>query len=354
MMKKWYYLLLVVFLTGYACSEPGATQKEDAQASSWDSTGKASLNFYDDAPRVELGMKPILIKGLIQEEIQVDLSTLPTAEVIVKEAYWIEEGDRFKGAYLFEGVSLFEIMNKAIISRPEGDCFDGITDLCVRVIGKTDTVVLTWGEVFYPVDRNDILIAHAVRRIVPSKTQELWELPTTTRLVVGPDLLTERNIEAPHTIEVFSPSCGPDDIMDREATLISDHIRIVLGNDTLAKIQDIPASMASVTYRTVFYGRGKGIHSTTPFTGYPLERLLEPYVQTDASLLKHGLAIVIAADGYRCAFSISELFNRREPGSVLLIPREGDGGRYSLYVPADFFSDRAIKAIKEIRIHPAI
>jgi hypothetical protein len=46
---------------------------------------------------------------------------------------------------------------------------------------------------------------------------------------------------------------------------------------------------------------------------------------------------------------VSELFNRNDNGEFLLCDRgEKDGGRFSVYPGPDFFSDRAVKALKEV------
>lgn len=348
-MKNLLPLFFTVLAFFSACSESPVKTTQSDLFSSWDSTGDQSLNFYDDAPLTTLPVHTILIKGMVEQELSVDLTSLHPYELIVKETFWKTEGDKFKGAYLYLGASLVDILNNArIVSRDE-DCFDGITDLCVRVIGSNDTVVLTWGEIFYPRHRNEIIIAQAVRRIVPSKTRELWALPEQSRLIVGQDLLTERNIEAPHTIEIFRPDCAPGDAVNKELPLLSSNILITLPDGLKDSLVAVKQDIGLQTYRSVFYGRGKGIHSTTPFTGYPIDKVLSQWINLNPGHLKRGLVLVVAADGYRCAFSVAEIFNRQEPSSVLLVPRDGDGGRFTLFNPSDFFSDRAIKAIKEIR-----
>jgi hypothetical protein len=55
-------------------------------------------------------------------------------------------------------------------------------------------------------------------------------------------------------------------------------------------------------------------------------------------------------DGYRCAVSYSEFFNRNDQQEFLLIttPKDEDGGMFRMFPAADFFSDRAIKSLSEI------
>jgi hypothetical protein len=61
---------------------------------------------------------------------------------------------------------------------------------------------------------------------------------------------------------------------------------------------------------------------------------------------------IAGVDGYRCALSYSELFNRNDQQEFLLIeskPGE-DGGLFRMFAACDFFSDRAVKSINEIHL----
>jgi hypothetical protein len=107
-----------------------------------------------------------------------------------------------------------------------------------------------------------------------------------------------------------------------------------------------------LNYETIFYGRGRGIHSTTPFHGYLLKELLQPYFKSTPEMLRSGYFVVASVDGYRCVYSFSEIFNRNDQAEVLLIedPENQDGGVFRFFPAGDFFSDRAIKAVSEIRL----
>ena len=69
---------------------------------------------------------------------------------------------------------------------------------------KGERVVFSWGEIYYPINLHRILIADGVSRIIPSKTNDLWELPVENKIVAGNDLITERNISSPVKITVKS------------------------------------------------------------------------------------------------------------------------------------------------------
>ena len=66
--------------------------------------------------------------------------------------------------------------------------------------------------------------------------------------------------------------------------------------------------------------------------------------------LRQGLLAIVGDDGYRAAFSYSEIFARNDQSECLLrrVPDGEDDGLFRIFVPADFFSDRAIRAISAI------
>lgn len=102
-------------------------------------------------------------------------------------------------------------------------------------------------------------------------------IPTDSRLVVASDLLTHRNISNPTRITVklytgkykITKGMSP---MNSGSFTISDSIK------KLDEISALPANLLKITYPAVFYGRGRGIHGTTPFTGIMLKELLATFL----------------------------------------------------------------------------
>ena len=117
-------------------------------------------------------------------------------------------------------------------------------------------------------------------------------------------------------------------------------------------IKKLPSDINLQTFNTIFYGRGRGIHSTTPFSGILLKDLLLKYYPFNRENLQSGILCLAGIDGYRCAFSYSEIFNRNDQQEFLLITTkpEEDGGLYRVFAACDFFSDRAVKSLSEIHL----
>jgi len=315
---------------------------------------KAQTNdFYDDAPTNPLkGTGNIVVGGEVENEIIIDLSTLPLRNVIVKET--TIQGDKigFTGAYRYDGYSLYDILDRVVLKKKNLSEFPPIIDLYVEVSNDSgDKVVLSWGELFYPNNRHQIIIATAVTRIVPSKTKDLWPLPEYSKLVVGPDLVTARNISNPSRITVRSLDCKYAITKDM-SPMLSEKMNLRINGELKTEFTRLPGTSKLYTYKTVFYGRGRGIHGTTPFTGVMLPAILDGSYTLSQNALQRGLVIIAGIDGYRSAFTLSEIVNRNDQQEFLLIDRgnEEGSGRFSIFPAADFFSDRAIKSIMEINL----
>lgn len=310
-------------------------------------------DFYDDAPSNQLtGTRIIQVTGEIEKDLNIDLNTLTRHSITVKETTLTQGEVKFLGAYRYDGYSLYDILNSVILKKKNEAEFPPIIDLFVEVSnGRGESVVFSWGEIYYPVNRHRILIATDVARIVPSKSKELWPLPGETRLVAGNDLITVRNISDPVRITV--KSLDSKYRIDREITpMYSAKMKIYVNNELLDSLKSLPAESRLMTYNTVFYGRGMGIHGTTPFTGAKLNDILVAHYSLSPEVLKHGMAVIAGIDGYRAAFTLSEIVNRNDQQEILLIDRDNyeGAGRFSLFPACDFFSDRAIKAIMEINL----
>lgn len=354
-MKTAIYLIHVIFLIIFmdACSS------ETENIANADSTavvlpGFDSLDatnyFYDNAENHVLAITELYIDGEVGNPGKVDFSKLEKHSVIVKETLLDGVGDKFTGAYRYDGYSLMDILNNVILKKKNEEEFHPIIDIYVEIENAGgDKVVLSWGEIFYPNNLHNVIIATDVMRIVPSKTKDLWPLPETCRLVVSSDLITERNIANP--VKITVKSYDKSYPVDRNISpLLSKEIAITVNGVQKEIIKENPPGIQEETFQTIFYGRGRGIHSTEPFTGIMLKELMEPYCLLTKENICTGIFIIKALDGYRSVFSFSEVFNRNDQSEVLLIYDEEatDKGKFRVFPACDFFSDRAVKAIDAI------
>lgn len=309
-------------------------------------------DFYDKSETHHLGLPVIRIAGETSRGGVADFSMLPKRSVHVKEAVIDRKGtNRFKGAYRYDGYSLFDILNTFIPEKSNTTEFSSVIDLIAEVENQDgEKVVFSWGEIYYPVSLHRIIVATDVTAIVPVKTGELWPLPSRPMIVAANDLLTERNITSPETITIRS--FRRSFTVDRStAPRYSPFIGIFeQGNPSFRFAgQEHENENTSVTYNTIFYGRGRGIHSTKPFTGIMLKDILKDRFPLNRNNIRQGALCIAGTDGYRCVVSYSELFNRNDQQEFLLVDcGEQEGGRFRIFPASDFFSDRAIKSVSEI------
>jgi hypothetical protein len=132
--------------------------------------------------------------------------------------------------------------------------------------------------------------------------------------------------------------------------LTSSRVTIRDGDRILENITELPAGMQRETLQTIFYGKGRGIHSTQPFTGVLLKDILEQKFRPERNNLRTALVTIAGADGYRSVYTFSEIVNRNDQAGILLVPcaNEEDGGKFRIFPSCDFFSDRAVKAVSMI------
>jgi len=310
-------------------------------------------NFYDNTETYTLPVKELIIEGEIANPGKVDFSELPVHSVIVKETLSDSlGGDRFVGAYRYDGYSLFDILDKRILKKGNGSEFKPVIDLFIEIENdRGEKVVFSWGEIYYPNNLHKIIIASGVSRIIPSKTKELWPLPRESKIVAASDLVTERNILSPVKITVKSFQ-GKFTVTKDLSPMYSPQIKIFSSGKPVSEIKQIPGNINNEIFNTIFYGRGKGIHSTTPFAGILLRELLLKYYPINKKDLQSGIVCFAGIDGYRCVVSYSELFNRNDQQEFLLIKTKTreDGGLFRIFAAADFFSDRATKSLSEIHL----
>ena len=352
-MKNVTILSAIFFLAASYNANAGSENAVAVQAAAMPDTSDATNNFYDNTEVKQLGIKKLEIAGEIMKPGPVDFSGLAKHSVIVKETLLDAEGkNKFIGAYRYDGYSLFDILNNSMRNKKNKAEFPSIIDMYVEVENdRGEKVVFSWGEVYYPNNLHKIIIAADVSRIVPSKTKDLWVLPEQSRLVAANDLLTERNISNPVKITVRSYPMSFN-VEKGMSPMFSHGIKIFDKSGMLAEVKDFPAESGKNTFNTVFYGRGKGIHSTTPFTGVMLKEILQRYYPFTRENLRSGILCVAAKDGYRSAVSYSELFNRNDQQEFLLVKTAPgkDGGLFKMFPASDFFSDRATKSITEIHL----
>jgi len=347
---KFTAIILIMAFFYLSCQQPEDTAGQSKKADATDATN----DFYDNAPGHSLDHRGnIRVEGEVSGTRQISFEGLPMRSAVVKETRLHKGEDDFVGAYRYQGYSLYDLLNHVTVDKANKEDFRPIIDLYVTVSNaKGDTAVISWGEIYYPNNRHQILIATRVTPIVPSKTNQQWPIPKKARLVVASDLITERNIEDPSRIAVHSLEADFPVKRDMER-MYAPAVDIYHSGEKITTLRDPGADQPTASYPNTFYGRGRGIHGVSRFEGYLLKELLPGKDSLDREYIREGLYTIAAPDGYRAAFTYSEIMNRNDQSEALLVDRGEDreDGRWRLFMSADFFSDRAIKSVSQIHLN---
>jgi hypothetical protein len=307
-------------------------------------------DFYDNTSVIKLEGPDLEITGEIENPGKVDFTGLQLRSVIVREAVTKEDQLTFVGSYRYDGYSLFDILKERIINKKNKEEFKPIIDLLVSIENaEGEKVVFSWGEIYYPANLHQIIIATQVAPIIPTKTKEQWPLPNATKVVNALDMATERNISKPTKIHVFSaPLQFP--IKDKSKKLIANSVSIFQEGKKISEVRNLSDKLELRTYPSVFYGRGMGFHGVEYFSGKLFKSLLAPFFTCNRMNIQKGYIVVAGADGYRASIAYSELCNRNDQADFLIIDQgtKSDKGRFRLFPTPDFFSDRAVYVLSQI------
>jgi len=342
-------LISLILISLFIASCNVSTENNCVQPTITDSLN-ATNNFYDNTKIYNLPLKQISIEGEIDNPGFVDFSKLPIRIVAVKETLLSEEGKKFEGAYRYDGYSLHDILNQVIINKKNKGEFRPIVDLYIQIENdKGEKVNISWGEIYYTNHLHEIIIASKVMRIVPTKINKLWPLPTTSKLIVTSDLITERNISNPVKITVKSYPKSFVTIKGLKP-LYSPKIDIYSKNKLVETLTENPKNLQTEKFNTIFYGQGRGVHSTKPITGVLLKNILAKNVDCNQKNIREGIFVIVAKDGYRGVYTYSEIMNRNDQSEVLLVcePESNHNGIFKIFPTSDFFGDRSIKGIDRI------
>ncbi|MDD2289471.1 MAG: hypothetical protein PHT64_02705 [Bacteroidales bacterium] len=355
MKKKLLHPFAGLILIGLAFLAPSCIMLDlDAVSGSTLVWNSGSNNYFNREAYTTLqGPKKIFIDGEVEQPAEVKLSRFPLRTVTVKEATWCREGDSiaFLGTFRYDGYALCDILSSLRVDKASKEDLWPPIDLYIEVRNQAgDLAVFSWGEIFYPANMYGIVIAKRVTRVIPGKTGELWNLPTTTKLVSETDLVSVRNIKNPTHITIRS--LRGNYVVNRDPLVLeNDPGRIAIQTslqDTLAVITRPDSDLPVISYPVFFYGNSTGYKGVREFSGQMLSRIIHPWFPPDDyNTVQTGMLSIAGVDGFRAAFSLSEVVNRNDHREILLMQK---GKSFSLYTAPDAFADRCIKGLSEIRL----
>lgn len=306
-------------------------------------------DFFSTDPTQKLkGGFGMRVEGEVKKSDTIDIRTLYLRTVTSREVS--ADDTSFIGAYRYDGYSLCDILGNFGHDKATKEDFYPTVDLYVEVSNaKGETAVFSWGEIFYSAQPHSIIVAVQATRVIPGKTEEKWPLPDSIRLVVANDAFNARFISNPTKIVV--KSIDVKYAIDRDIKNYDGPICLVDKKGTvLSEISELPEELGEIRYDLNTYGHGMGSKGFKTYRGKALKYLLEEVFPVSPERLQGGLFIVAAADGYRAAYSYAEIMARSDGNYTLISDNGKEKKGFLIFHPADFFVDRQIKTVNEIRL----
>jgi len=324
----------------------GATTST-TETRTWDPMIQREFNNdnFDNLPLKPLNLTVPLIDGEVSNSGYAQFENCLLRSVIVKEVIEEEGLDElvFKGIFRYQGYPLADILKDIMVDKNNKAEFAPDIDLFVQVSNEAgESAVFSWGEIFFSKRGRDIILASGVTPIYPTKADDTWPVPESCSIIAGNDFHTLRNIKNPTRISVRSfPRSFPG--KKGAEPLYAPNIKITKSGMKV-KIDAIPEGTQILNFPTALFGLHMGYKEIRTFNGYCFADVLRSEFEFSSYDLQHGLIAVGAIDAFRVVYSLSEILNRCDLESVLLIDLGNDDhGRFKIFPSADIFADRQLK-----------
>ncbi|HRY42562.1 MAG TPA: hypothetical protein P5164_01335 [Thermoanaerobaculia bacterium] len=334
----------------------------------------------------------IALTGSVKKSQLLDaasLAGLPRQRLHVKLS---GPGGVYRATVEADAVALRELLDRAEVAKSMDDNFDRPLDLAVVVTGRDGTkAVFSWGELFLAGDSGAAVLADRLRPFMPHHHEPVADAVFASGAWLGPDARASLDVSsctACHDggklskIDVPRGTCL---VPTRDATgrrFVEDVVsievrqagfpapprkkdlknpwveapRLVLPNGKSTPLSaKATRSLPRVAGEAEAIGLGRGYRGRSRFAGASLAALLRQALPagTDPGLL---FVVVTGSDGYRSLYSGGELLLSHLPENGVLVDTEGGkpllrkSGRLKSVVRGDFFVDRSVRNVSEIRI----
>jgi len=332
----------------------------------------------------------VRVSGCVKNESVVsydELSKLPPRQGRFKVA---GGSDEYLGSFECIGADISEVLNRASIVKKTDDGYNREIDMYAVVSGRGGRkAVYSYGELLLAKAGGGFLLSAMTRPIYPHKhfdlllmdfSPEKWMKASgrtdLSSCAACHNAVMKSAVYIPKGACLFAVSDGDrrfvEDVYEisiRQAPVPLDPSvvkkrkggmmfvespKIILPDGKTVEVNvGVTGGLerSEISENTV--GLGKGFHGAHRYSGTPLSAILKKIMGGEADPANF-LAVVTAADGYRCLVSGGEAFYGDGGRGVLLVDSEDgrplgdDEGKYKLYFHGDFFVDRCIRSVAKI------
>lgn len=332
---------------------------------------------------------PVVLKGCLAKPGALTpavLRGLPRTRSLVKV---LAPDGAYRCTLEVEGYVLRDVLDRADVKKLQADGFDRPLDTFITITGPSGRALFSYNEAFLSADGGPIL-ADQVRMVLPHKHSPVQgpsdptvflglakregirfkdcaschegpkppalDLPKGWLLVAPQDGFQARFVEQVASIEVHQVGVAVKANKESASKVTVETPELVgLDGTRMPLTAERYAQAPKVSWKDATFGMGRGYHGTHTWEGTDLGGLLRPLLSKGVDP-RQVYVLVTAEDGYRVVMSGSEVFIApAHRGTFLTALKNGEtqgagSGRYHTVSRGDFYIDRDVRQVKEIRI----
>ncbi|MBN2079999.1 MAG: hypothetical protein JW838_13615 [Spirochaetes bacterium] len=314
-------------------------------------TGATPLAIKETAP----GGITLTVSGMVKREYRFTSKSLNAFAPTRIRTMEVSPGGEFEGAYAYDGVPIFNILEGIEPVKTKDAAFDRPLDMIVTFTSRSGKKSrFSYGELTMTDDRHPVTLAFSRKQVLPSKNPELYTKNIHREPITGLRLICPREPDTGRylddvvsiTLELLT---APDDLLPvmKKGSKCDAGDLVAVEGGKARKVSFTGISPAGVS-RWVRIGHGQGYKGIASASGYDLRSFLEkqfPGAGPD------DFYLFVGCDGYRVLFSGRELFLTRD-GASCMIATVMDGkkarGNFTLAATDDYFVDRNIWGLSHV------
>lgn len=330
----------------------------------------------------------VKVTGSVKTSLTVDQTVVASVARSIEKIRLAAPDGRYRATVEASGASLWSLLDKAGVEKKTPDGFNRPIDLLVVVKGRQGHEALfSIGELQMGLQAGRVLLADRLRLLIPHHHEEIpplaepdgWlevtaraaltvpegcvschaekkvpavDLPRGVCLVAAGDPWPPRFVEDVVEVSVRQVGVTVPAHMKKGAKAGPTVSLVRLDGSSVVLNAAALSALGQTSFADAAFGMGRGFHGVHTWSGVPLARVVAANVPA-ATDLDRLWVLVTAADGYRTVLSGKELFAGVR--DALLATSEdsqplGERGPMRLVVPADFYVDRSVHSVQEIRL----
>lgn len=330
----------------------------------------------------------VKVTGSVKTPLTVDQAFAASVARATEKIRLAAPDGQYRATVEVSGASLWSALEKAGVEKKTPDGFNRPIDLLVVVKGRQGREALfSIGELQMGLQAGRVLLADRLRLVIPHHHEEIpplaepdgWLEVTARAAMTVPEgcvsCHAEKKVPAvdiPRGVCLVAagdpwPPRFVEDVVEvsvrQVGVTVPAHMKKGAKAGPTVSLTRIDGSfvvlnsaalhaLGQASFSDASFGMGRGFHGIHTWTGVPLARVVAAQVPAGTDLDRLWV-LVTAADGYRTVLSGKELFAGFR--DALLATTEdgqplGERGPMRLVVPADFYVDRSVHSVQEIRL----